>query len=74
MRAKVVESSDYDTQYGTLIVENVSVDEVQQKIYEIKNRFYDEGFNDWCIEDVFENFPKWWVWDYTQDTDDVVEI
>ena len=35
---KVVECCDHKEVYGYLEVENVSVEEVQQKIYEIKNR------------------------------------
>ena len=38
MIANLVECSDYDVHYGILTVENVSVEEVQNKIYEIKNR------------------------------------
>ena len=73
MRARLVECSDYDVQYGILTVEGVSVAEVQNKIYEIKNRFYDEDFDDWCLDDVFEQFPEEWEWDFVQ-TDAVIEI
>ena len=73
MKARLVECSDYDVQYGILTVEGVSVEEVQNKIYDIKNRFYDEGFNDWCIDDVFEQFPEEWEWDFIQ-TNAVIEI
>ena len=73
MVARLVECSDYDTIYGILTVENKTVKEVQEKIYEIKNKFYDEGFNDWTIDDVFMEFPDTWVWDYVQG-DDVLEI
>ena len=75
MVARLVECSDYDMQYGILTVENVSVKEVQDKIYEIKNKFYDEGFEDWTIDDVFEEFPEEWEWDYVSTNDtDVIEI
>jgi hypothetical protein len=73
MVARLVECSDYDTIYGILTVENVSLKEVQEKIYEIKNKFYDEGFDDWCIDDVFEKFPDTWEWNFVQG-DDVLEI
>lgn len=75
MVARLVECSDWDVQYGILTVENVSLEEVQKKIYEIKNRFYDEGCDDWCIEDVFEQFPEEWVWEFecTQ-VDEAIEI
>ena len=74
MVARLVECSDYDVQYGILTVENVSLKEVQNKIYEIKRRFSDEGFDGWCIDDVFEEFPKEWDWSYVQvDDRDVIE-
>lgn len=73
---KIVECTDHDVTYGILTVKNVSVDEVQNKIYEIKN---DNGFleecPDWCIDDVFERFPENWEWRYDScEADDVVEI
>ena len=73
MVARLVECCDYDVVYGILTVENVSVDTVQEKIYEIKNRFYDEGFDDWCIDVVLAEFPDGWDWDYVSG-DDMVEI
>ena len=73
MVARLVECSDYDVVYGILTVENVHIDTVQEKIYEIKNRFYDEGFDDWCIDDILAEFPEEWDWDYVN-TDNVVEI
>ena len=75
MVARLVECSDYDVQYGILTVENVSTMEVQKKIYEIKNRFYKEGFEDWCIDDVLEEFPEEWEWDFVQTNyDEAIEI
>lgn len=73
MIAKVVECSDYDVIYGILTVENVSIDEVQEKIYEIKERFYNEGFDDWTIEDVFAEFPEEWEFTFEQ-IDSTIEI
>lgn len=73
MVARLVECSDYDTIYGILTVENVSAKEVQEKIYEIKNEFNDKGYDGWCIDDVFEKFPKKWEWDFVQGND-VLEI
>lgn len=73
MIARIIECSDHDVQYGILTVDNVTLEEVQNKIYEIKRKFNDEGFNDWCIYDLFEEFP--WEWIYTRtDCDDVIEI
>ena len=75
MKARLVECSDYDVQYGILTVNNVSIEEVQNKIYEIKRKFSDEGFYDWCIDDVFEKFPEEWEWEYTQTNyDEAIEI
>ena len=36
MIAKMVDCSDHDAQYGILSVDNISLEEVQNKIYEIK--------------------------------------
>jgi hypothetical protein len=74
MVARLVECSDYDVQYGILTVENVSVKEVQDKIYEIKNKFYDEGFEDWTVADVLERFPMEWDWSYEGGNDYIIEI
>ena len=73
MIAILVECTDYDTIYGILSVEAVDEGTVQQKIYEIKNRFYEEGFDDWTVEDVLANFPPEWNWEYNQ-TDYKIEI
>lgn len=45
MIARLVECCDRDISYGFLVVENVSVEEVQKKIYEIKHKFHEEGFD-----------------------------
>ena len=75
MVARLVECSDHDCQYGILTVENVDLKEVQDKIYEIKNKFYDEGFENWCIDDVLEKFPTEWEWDFVHtDYDEAIEI
>ena len=39
-----------------------------QKIYEIKNKFYEEDFDDWTIEDVLAEFPPEWNWEYSQNS------
>ena len=51
MIAMLVECTDYDYIYGILNVEAVDEEKVQQKIYEIKNKFYEEGFDDWSIKE-----------------------
>lgn len=74
MRANLVECSDHDYTYGILVVENVSIEEVQQTICEIKKELYDNGIDDWCLDDVFEKFPENWEWDWEPGTDNIVEI
>jgi hypothetical protein len=75
MRANLVECSDHDVVYGILTVENVSLEEVQRKIYEIKN---DEKFLEenpyWTVDDVFEHFPEEWEWNYDCGADETIEI
>lgn len=73
MIARLVECTDYDVVYGILEVKNVDENTVQQKIYEIKNRFYEEDFEDWTIEDVLEQFPSEWDWEYHQNSS-IIEI
>ena len=72
---KVVECCDHKEVYGYLEIENVSVEEVQQKIYKIKNskKFLKEC-PDWCIDDVFERFPSNWNWNFILDDENIVEI
>lgn len=62
--ARVVECSDYDVTYGVLTIENVTEKEVQEKIYEIKNGFLDEGVDDWIVDDVLAKFPDGWKWSF----------
>lgn len=72
---RVVECSDSKYIYGFLEIEDVTVSEVQQKIYEIKNnRTFKEEYPDWTIDDVFSKFPKEWKWNFVADDDCVVEI
>lgn len=73
MIAKLVECTDYKMVYGLLEVKDVNEEEVQNKIYEIKNEFYENDIYDWTIEDVFEKFPYEWEWTYHQ-TDCTLEI
>lgn len=75
MVARVVDCSDHDAQYGILTVDDVSLKEVQNKIYEIKRKFSNEGFDDWCIDDMLNEFPKEWKWNFdSYQADDTVEI
>jgi len=71
---KLVECTDEDEVYGLLIIEDVSAEIVQDKIYEIKNS--DEDVfkkGNWCIEDVIERFPEEWEYEFV-DSIDSVEI
>lgn len=73
MVARLVECSDYDEMYGILTVKNISAKEVQDKIYDIKNKFCDEGNYSWCVDDVLEKFPDEWDWDFERVVD-ILEI
>ena len=72
---KVVECCDHKQVYGFLEIEDVTEDEVQKKISEIKNS---EEFRsecpDWGIIDVFARFPLSWNWKFTSDIACSVEI
>lgn len=59
---KLVECSDYDVIYGLVGIEEgskITVNDVQQKIYDIKNSEEFEEI-DWCVDDIFEAFPEDW--------------
>lgn len=73
MVARLVECMDHRVTYGILTVENVSADTVQEKISEIKKRFFDEEFDDWTIDDVLMELPDTWEWSYEQNVE-IVEI
>ena len=75
MKANLVECSDHDVIYGILSVKNVGLEEVQKKIYEIKNdeKFLEEN-PDWTISDVLERFPEDWNWVFEGSTDNMIEI
>ena len=75
MRADLVECCGHDCVYGILTVEGISTEEVQKKIYEIKNdeKFLEENPN-WTIRDVLGKFPEDWKWTFENSPDDTVEI
>lgn len=74
MRAKLVECSDYKTEYGILTVENASMEAVENKIYEIKREFVENGNDEWTLDDVFEKFPEDWTWNFESSTDNMIKI
>lgn len=72
---KVVECCDHKEVYGYLEIEDVTENEVQEKIYEIKNnQEFQEECPDWCIEDIFDRFPDNWKWNYISDDGYMIEI
>lgn len=75
MLVRVVENADPSITYRYLIVKDgVTAEEVQSKIYEIKN---DENFlnenPDWTVDDVLDRLPCEWVCTKIA-YDEVVEI
>lgn len=74
MIARLVECTDYKMVYGMLEIKNVdSIEEVQNKIYEIKNKFNEQGIDDWSNDDIFEKFPEEWDWNFISE-DCILEI
>ena len=74
MIARLVECTDYKMVYGMLVVKNMdSMEEVQNKIYEIKNKFNEQGIDDWSNDDVFAEFPEEWDWNFIEE-DCILEI
>lgn len=57
----LVENSDYDTIYRVLVFdERYSKNEIQDKIYSIKMKFYETKFDDWTIDDVLIELSKYY--------------
>ena len=61
MTCILVECTDHRQIYGILTVDGVGANEIQDKIYEIKEEFDD---NDWEIVDVLNKLPNEWQWKY----------
>lgn len=63
---RLVEVTDHDVFYGFLVVENedITQEEIQQKINEIKCSEEDIFLeSNWTVEDVAERMPEnWGVW------------
>lgn len=55
MIVRLVDCCEYECIYGYMLIKNFTIDELQDKIYEIKNQFDDDY--SWCIGDVLEKFP-----------------
>lgn len=68
------ECSDCDVIYGVIVVgDEIDVEEIQNKIYEIKKEFHATGFEDWIIEDVLEKLSESHEFNYSP-LDGSVEI
>lgn len=57
----LVECTDHKQIYGVLTVDGISANEVQDKIYEIKDEFDNDN---WEIQDVLDRLPREWKWKY----------
>ena len=73
---KVVECTDRKETYGYLTIEDVSVQDVQREIDEIKNsiEFKNECSDEWCIDDILKRLPSEWKWHYITDDGYTVTI
>lgn len=58
---KLVDCSDSD-EYGIIVATGIAPSEIQRKILEIKSNFSDD--EEWKVEDVLEQFPEEWDWNY----------
>ena len=55
----LAECTDDDEIYRVLVFDaNIKRNEIQDEIYRIKQHFYDEDFDGWCVEDVLEELAK----------------
>ena len=70
---RLIDAVENDTVYGYLEIHGVEKEVIQDKIYEIKNRFCDKAFNDWSIDDVMNEFPEEWDWKF-HSNDEILEI
>ena len=69
---KLVECSDADMFYGLLVINNdeITMEKVQEKIYDIKNSDEDIFYQgEWTIDDVLERLPEEWKIEYIQETE-----
>lgn len=66
MVAKLVDCVEKEL-YGILRVDGVSVEDVQNEIYKIKEKFNKDGFDHWMLGDLFKEFPETWTWKFEVD-------
>lgn len=74
MKAILTDCSDHDARYGILTVKNKTIEEVQNKIYELKKEFEDMGKDDWDIDDLSEKFPDDWEYSIEEIPEEFIEI
>lgn len=65
---KVVDCSDHKQTYGYLKIYDVTEEEVNRAVCDIKSgkAFLREN-PDWTITDIFNHFPPEWKWEYIWD-------
>lgn len=79
---RVAECTDSDMTYGALAIpETLGVANVQNAIYDIKDKFYDEDSelynNEWTIDDLMEQLNKIYPdveWLNNYETRDYIEV
>lgn len=55
----LAECTDDNEIYRVLVFDaKITRKEIQDEIYRIKQHFYDEDFDGWCVEDVLEELAK----------------
>lgn len=60
----LVECSDWDEIYRVLMFQDkIKATDIQNEIYRIKQKFYDEEYDSWCIDDLLEELSK--IYDFT---------
>lgn len=51
--------TDHREIYRVLVFDaNIKKQDIQLEIYKIIDHFYEEDFDDWCVEDVLEELAK----------------
>lgn len=68
---RLVEATDSDIGYGYLTVDNVSQEEIEKTVLEVRKRLQTEMIDEdgvpyWDIEDFKEALPGDWDWDFEE--------
>lgn len=65
---KVVDCSDHKQTYGYLKIYDVTEEEVNRVVCDIKSdKVFLRENPDWTITDIFNHFPSEWKWEYIWD-------